>query len=216
MTDGFDVLVQLVMAAITTAPPARSVAGLTAVAAPASAKAFLTDSSWAPPSPFIRARSSGSSRPPKAPVKLSQTFGRATRSCGRLGPATDGSTDARAESSTELDPDHHWRRQEHRLAEESRLGLDPADAPAEDAEPVDHRGVGVGSDERVGQRQPAAVLLASLHDLRQVLQVDLVADPHAGRHNAEVVERLLRPAQEGIALVVSLVLPHDVLLVGAE
>ena len=36
------------------------------------------------------------------------------------------------------------------LAEHGGLGLDAADAPAENAEAVDHGGVGVGADERVG------------------------------------------------------------------
>jgi hypothetical protein len=49
-------------------------------------------------------------------------------------------------------------RNEHRdcLAEHRRLGLDSTDAPAEDAEPVDHRRVGVRSDERVGERGAVA------------------------------------------------------------
>ena len=38
----------------------------------------------------------------------------------------------------------------HRLAEHRRLGLDAADAPAQHAQAVDHRGVRVGADERVG------------------------------------------------------------------
>ena len=36
------------------------------------------------------------------------------------------------------------------LAEEHGLGLDAADAPAEDAQAVDHRRVRVGADQRVG------------------------------------------------------------------
>ena len=42
-----------------------------------------------------------------------------------------------------------------RLAEHRRLGLDPADTPAEDAEPVDHRRVRVGADDRVGEGRPS-------------------------------------------------------------
>ena len=38
------------------------------------------------------------------------------------------------------------------LAEHARFGLDAADAPADDAESVDHRRVRVGADERVGIR----------------------------------------------------------------
>ncbi len=95
-------------------------------------------------------------------------------------------------------------REEHRdrLAEHRRLGLDAANAPAEDAEAVDHRRVRVGADERVGVRGA----VAAEHDLREVFEVDLVHDAGAGRHDAEVLERLLAPAQELVALAVALVL----------
>ena len=41
------------------------------------------------------------------------------------------------------------------------------------------------------------------HDAREVFEVDLVDDPGVGRHDAEVVERLLAPAQERVALLVA-------------
>ena len=62
------------------------------------------------------------------------------------------------------------------------------------------------------------VLLAP-HRLRQIFQVDLVADAGARRHHAEIVERLLRPFEEFVALPVLPVFFLDVLLdrvVGAE
>src|SRR6185437_13678376 len=40
------------------------------------------------------------------------------------------------------------------LAEHRRLRLDTADAPANDSEPVDHRSVRVGADQRVGTQHP--------------------------------------------------------------
>ena len=44
------------------------------------------------------------------------------------------------------------RRQEiNRLPEHARLGFDAADAPADNAEAVDHRRVRIGADERVGE-----------------------------------------------------------------
>ena len=72
-------------------------------------------------------------------------------------------------------------RQQHRdrLAEHRRLGLDPADAPAEDAEAVDHRRVRVGPDQRVGVGLRGLAAAAAVDDLGDVLEVDLVAD--AGR-----------------------------------
>ena len=77
----------------------------------------------------------------------------------------------------EADDLRHEHRQ--RLAEHRRLGLDPADAPAEHAEPVDHRRVRVGADERVRERHA----VARLDDAREELEVHLVADARvrAGR-----------------------------------
>ena len=51
----------------------------------------------------------------------------------------------------------------------------------------------------------SAVALAAEDDLAEVLEVDLVADPGRRRDHAEVVERLLAPAQERVALAVALV-----------
>jgi hypothetical protein len=77
----------------------------------------------------------------------------------------------------------HHLRDEHRerLSEHRSLGLDPADTPAEDSEPVDHRRVGVGADERVGERSAVALL----DDAGEVLEVDLVADPGPRRHDLQ-------------------------------
>jgi hypothetical protein len=44
--------------------------------------------------------------------------------------------------------------------------------PAEDAEPIDHRGVGIGPDQRVGE----GCAILGEHHPDQVLQVDLVAE----------------------------------------
>ena len=49
-------------------------------------------------------------------------------------------------------------------------------------------------------------------DARQVLDVDLVHDAGLGRHDAEVAERVLAPAQEHVALAVALVLEVGVQL----
>src|SRR5215208_1112685 len=68
--------------------------------------------------------------------------------------------------------------------------------PAEYPEAVDHRRVGVGAHQRVGE----GLAVARLHDARQVLEVDLVANARVWRHHAEVVESRLAPAQEGVAL----------------
>ena len=101
-----------------------------------------------------------------------------------------------------VEPEADDLRHEHRdrLAEHRGLGLDPPDAPAEDAEPVDHRRVRVRADKRVGERAPAA----RLDDAREVLEVDLVADAGVRRHDLQRVERALTPPEECVALAVSL------------
>ena len=64
----------------------------------------------------------------------------------------------------------------------------------------------VGADERVRECNTVSFL----DHARQVLDVDLVADPGSGRHELEVPERLLSPAEEHVALAVSLELALDV------
>ena len=91
------------------------------------------------------------------------------------------------------------------LAEHGGLGLDSAHAPAEHAQAVDHGGVRVGSDQRVRIGSLLAALArAGENYARQELQVDLVADAGVGRNDRQVLERLLSPAQEGVALAVAL------------
>ncbi len=73
-------------------------------------------------------------------------------------------------------------------------------------EAVDHRGVRVGADERVGIGLHARRRFSRLKTTsRDVLEVHLVADAGRGRHDAEVVEGLLAPAKERVALLVALV-----------
>ena len=86
-----------------------------------------------------------------------------------------------------------------RLSQHRRLCLDPADAPAEHPEPVDHRRVRVGADERVGER----LAVPLLDHTRQELQVDLVADAGIGWDGLEVRERTLTPAEKGVTLPVA-------------
>jgi hypothetical protein len=71
--------------------------------------------------------------------------------------------------------------------------------------------VAIGTDQRIGIGDDLAVLLARPHRLRQVLEIDLVADTRTRRHDAKIVECLLAPAQELVALPVTLVFEFDVL-----
>ena len=58
-----------------------------------------------------------------------------------------------AEGAGELEADDLGDQHRDRLAQHGGLGLDAADAPAQHAQPVDHRRVRVGADQRVGIRQ---------------------------------------------------------------
>src|SRR5438552_1935363 len=197
MTDGLEVLVQLVIAAITTDPFSTLASGLAATAT--AARPLI-----GPPSSVRREIASGSGLGDlvNAVVKLFQTSGSATRSCGRLGPGRQGAGESHAYDDR--------RREVRRLAENRGLRLDPAGAPTQDAETVDHRRVGVGPHQGVGDRDLLAAEIAHLDDLCEVLEVDLVADAHARRYEREVMERLLRPTQERVALAVALDLLLDV------
>src|SRR5262245_47800927 len=86
------------------------------------------------------------------------------------------------------------------LAEHSRFGLDPADAPSDHAEAVDHRCVRIGPDQRVGIID--AVFFK--HAFRQIFQIDLMHDADAGRDDLEGVEGLHPPLQKLIARAVAL------------
>ena len=119
-----------------------------------------------------------------------------------------GGGGAGGDLAAQLEADHARDEHRHRLAEHRGLGLDAADAPAEDAEAVDHGGVRVGADAGVGVGDAAALE----HHAGQVLDVDLVHDAGARGDDLEVVERGLAPAQELVALTVALVLELDVLL----
>jgi len=122
-----------------------------------------------------------------------------------------GGGDAFAQLAGELEADHFRYQHRHRLAEHGRFRLDAADAPAEYAKAVDHGGVRVGADQRVGEGIGAAIVVAGPYRAPEVFQVDLVADASARRYHAEVVECTLAPAQEGITFAVALHFDVDVL-----
>jgi hypothetical protein len=70
--------------------------------------------------------------------------------------------------------------------------------------------VRVGAHERVGEGRCPTVLVARGDDRGEELEVHLVDDARARRHDAEVAQRGLRPAQQLVTLAVALVLAGDV------
>ena len=110
-----------------------------------------------------------------------------------------------------LKPTTCGREHVDRLAEHAGLGLDAADAPADDAQAVDHGGVAVGADEanrgRRRRRGPSTTLA-------RYSRLTWWHDAGGGRDDAEVVEGLLAPLEELVALAVALELHVDVVVHG--
>ena len=124
--------------------------------------------------------------------------------------------DALGDRAGELES--HDARHEHRdgLAEHSGLGFDAAHAPAEHAQAIDGGRVGVGAHAGIKVCE-GGVALRLRHDaLGKVFDVDLVDDAGPRRHDAEVLERLLTPAQELVAFLVALVFDVHVLFDGVR
>src|SRR5207244_10903802 len=92
----------------------------------------------------------------------------------------------------------------NRHAEHSRLRLNSADAPADDAEAVDHRRVRIGPDERIRVENFAIVDLRVLNTFGQILEVHLVNDADARRNELKRFERLLAPLLKLVTFAVAL------------
>ena len=123
-----------------------------------------------------------------------------------------GGGNAGGDRSAELETDNPRNQHRHRLTEHRSLGLDTAHTPPEDTESINHRGVGVSSHTGVGESLSNAVDVLGVGDLGEVFDVDLVDDTCPGRHNLEVIEGRLTPAQELVALAVAFIFNVNVAL----
>ncbi len=107
---------------------------------------------------------------------------------------------AAVETETDDFRDQHGRR----LAEHGSFGLDAADAPAKDAEGVDHRsvrirahnGIGIGLDFVAGRHRA--------NDAREIFEIHLMADAGVRGDDLEILESGLPPAEKSVALDVAL------------
>src|SRR6266487_246674 len=106
--------------------------------------------------------------------------------------------------------DDLWGEEVERLSEQYSFRFYTADAPAEDAQAIDHGGVRVGANECIGKSDHVAVLLLCHYHGSEVLKVHLVDNAGARRYNTKIAERLLPPAQQGITLAVAFVLSLDI------
>ena len=91
-----------------------------------------------------------------------------------------------------------------RLAEHGGFCFNAADAPTEDAEGIDHGGVGIGADERIGIRFQRIAVGHGADDAGKIFDVYLVADAGVRRDDLEIAEGFLSPAEEDVALDVAL------------
>ena len=119
-----------------------------------------------------------------------------------------GGGDPGVERSGQIDADDFGDEEGDGLTKHSGFRLDAAHAPADDAEAVDHGGVGIGADE--GVRIENAVFLK--HALGEVFEVHLVDDADAGRDHFEGIEGLLAPFEELVALAVAVEFEVEVFL----
>ena len=110
-----------------------------------------------------------------------------------------GGGNAFAQRAGHVHADDFRREEINRLAEHAGFRFDAANAPANDAEAVDHRRVGVGADERIRIKEIAGME----HAFGEIFEIHLVHDADARRHEAESLEGLLPPFQKFVALAVA-------------
>src|SRR5699024_12528355 len=97
-------------------------------------------------------------------------------------------------------------------AEHSRFSFNSADTPAEYAESVDHCSVGVCTHKCIRISDETALFFSDMHNIGQILQVDLVHNTCCWRYSFVVVKCFSRQVQEFITLLVPFELKLHVLL----
>ena len=114
-----------------------------------------------------------------------------------------GGRGARRQAAGQLEADHLRNQHGHRLTQHGRLGLDAAHAPAQHSQAVDHGGMRIGADQGIGVGEFLAGSFGRENHPRQVLDIDLMDDAGVGRHDLEIAECGLAPAQKHVALAVA-------------
>ena len=96
--------------------------------------------------------------------------------------------------------DHGGNEHRYGLTEGGGLSFDAADAPAENAQAVRGRRVGVGSHKRVKANDVSCGHRVGCDDLAEALYVELVADATSWGDDLDVLKRPARPFEKGEAL----------------
>ena len=112
------------------------------------------------------------------------------------------------ERTTQFESDDFRHQHIDWLPQHDSFGFDPADAPADHSQAVDHRGMAVGSNQTVGISDP----VFRQHYFGQVFEIHLMHDPCGRWNDAEVAETLLSPSQQLISFQIAFKFEVDVLL----
>ena len=123
-----------------------------------------------------------------------------------------GSGDTFLHRTGQLEADDIGDEHGNRLAEHGGFRFNPAHTPAQHAKAIDHGGVAIRAIAGIGEGKDIAGIRRGPHHLRQVFQIHLVADTRARRHNAEIIEGFLAPAEEFVTLPIPLKLNIHILL----
>ena len=91
------------------------------------------------------------------------------------------------------------------LAEHTGFRFNSAHSPANDSEAVDHGGVGIGTDERIGVGEEGSIsLFLGENAAGEVFEVHLMDDADSGGDDAKGLKGLLAPFEEFVAFAVAL------------
>ena len=90
-----------------------------------------------------------------------------------------------------------------RLSQHGALRFDSPDAPSDNAESVDHGGMRIRADHRIGISARGAVRFLDVNDRRDVLDIHLMHDADVRRHGAEILKCLLPPLEEHVSLAIA-------------
>ena len=115
-----------------------------------------------------------------------------------------GGRGAGGQAAGQLEADHLRDQHGDRLAEHGGLGFDAPHPPTQHSQPIDHGGMRIGANQGIGVGEFLAGAVGRENDPRQMLDIHLMDDAGVGRHDLEITECGLAPAQEHVALAVAL------------
>ena len=110
----------------------------------------------------------------------------------------------------ELETDNAGNEHRHGLTQHGGFGFNTANSPAQNAQPIDHGGVGVSSHTSVGEGLNHTIDVLGVGHLGKVFNIDLVHNSGARRYHLEVIECGLTPAKELVALAIAFILNVDI------